>query len=246
MRSISTRMKWWIDLPKLTSLSAGDGNTFCFPHHVTLKSLAFLFHSLVDIPELKEVILPKGFSHARTVVTRGSIFVSHMSLLDVGAFQSFLSEKGIPTSHTVFDWCSTYSLLCYHTHSCTSHHSHFFHFLSILVISTHTICHTFSQSSLHSSLFFPVLPIPFFPHSPSHPLLLPNPSLPTPDSTNTPHFSPLTKTPFSSRISSWQHFLELIWVQHGICCRFEEGEHDFHQESASGYYHECIPHGWAE
>ena len=165
MRSISTRMKWWIDLPKLTSLSAGDGNTFCFPHHVTLKSLAFLFHSLVDIPELKEVVLPKGFSHARTVVTRGSIFVSHMSLLDVGAFQPFLSEKGIPTSHTVFGCCSTYSLPCYHTHSCTSHHSHFFHFLSILAISTHIICHTFSQSSLHSPLFFPILPTAFTHHS---------------------------------------------------------------------------------
>ena len=77
-------------------------------------------------------------------------------------------------------------------------------------------------------------------------LLLSNLSLPNPDSTNTPHFSPLTKAPFSSRIPSWHHFLELIWVQHGICCRFKEGEHDFHQESASGYYHECILHGWAE
>ena len=96
----------------------------------------------------------------------------------------------------------------------------------------------------HSSS--PSFQSPSFHHSPSHPLLLPNPSLPNPDSTNTPHFSPLTKAPFSSRISSWQHFLELIWVQHGICCRFEEGEHDFHQESASGYYHECILHGWAE
>ena len=151
-------------MPKLTSLTTTENSwAFCHPRAITLEGISILAHSLIDLPKLKEVILPKGFSHARAVAAQGSSVVSQVSLLDVGAFQSFLSKKGIPTSHTVFGCCSTYSLPCYHTHSCSSHHSHHFHFLSILVISTHTICHTFSQSSLHSPLFFPVLPIPFFP-----------------------------------------------------------------------------------
>ena len=151
-------------MPKLTTLTTTDNSwAFCHPRAITLEGSSILVHSWIDLPSLEEIILPGAFVHARIVVTRGSIFVSLMSMLDVGAFQSFLSEKGIPASHTVFGCCSTYSLPCYHTHSCSSHHSHHFHFLSILVISTHTICHTFSQSSLHSPLFFPVLPIPFFP-----------------------------------------------------------------------------------
>ena len=149
-------------MPKLTSLTTTESSwAFCHSRVITLEGISILVHSLIDLPELKEVVLPKGFSHARGVVTQGSIFVSQLSLLDVGAFQSFLSEKGISASHTVFDCCSTYSLPCYHTHSCTSHHSHHFHFLSILAISTHTIYHTFSQSSLHSPLFFSVLPAAF-------------------------------------------------------------------------------------
>ena len=166
LRSGDDEMSWWIDLPKLTTLTTTkDSWTFYYPRSITLEGSSVLVHSLIDLPRIKEVFLPKGFSHARAVVTQGSIYVSPMSLLDVGAFQSFLSEKGIPTSHTVFGCCSTYSLLCYHTHSCTSHHSHHFHFLSILAISTHIICHTFSQSSLHSPLFFPILPTAFTHHS---------------------------------------------------------------------------------
>ena len=153
-------------MPILTSLTTTENSwAFCHPRAITLEGSSILVHSLIDLPELKEVVLPKGFSHARAVVTRGSSVVSKMSMLDVGAFQSFISEKGIPTSHMVFGCCSTYSLPCYHTHSCTSHHSHFFHFLSILAILTHIICHTFSQSSLHSSLFFSILPTAFTHHS---------------------------------------------------------------------------------
>ena len=153
-------------MPKLTTLTTTDNSwAFCHPRAITLEGSSILVHSWIDLPSLEEIILPGAFVHARGVVTRGSSVVSHMSLLDVGAFQAFLSDKGIPTSHTVFGCCSTYSLPCYHTHSCTSHHSHFFHFLSILAISTHIICHTFSQSTLHSPLFFPVLPAAFTHHS---------------------------------------------------------------------------------
>ena len=149
-------------MPILKSLTTTENSwAFCHPRAITLEGISILAHSLIDLPKIKEVFLPKGFSFSKRVVTRGSIFVSQLSMLDVGAFQSFLSEKGIPTSHTVFGCCSTYSLPCYHTHSCTSHHSHHFHFLSILAISTHTIYHTFSQSSLHSPLFFSVLPAAF-------------------------------------------------------------------------------------
>ena len=166
MRSVSTRMNWWIDLPKLTSLTTTENSwTLCYPCFVILESSSILVHSLVDLPELKEVVLPEGFSFLKRVVTQGSIFISHVLMLVVGIFQSNQSQKDIATPHMVFDCCSTYSLLCYHTHSCTSHHSHFLHFLSILVISTHTICHTFSQSSLHSSLFFPILPTAYTHHS---------------------------------------------------------------------------------
>ena len=160
-------------MPKLITLTTTENSwAFYHPRSVTLESGSILVHSLVDIPELKEVVLPKGFSHARTVVTQGSIFVSHESLLDVGAFQSNQSQIDIATPqnqsqkdnvtpHTVFDCCSTYSLPCYHTHSCTSHHSHHLHFLSILAISTYKMYHTFSQSSLHSPFFFSVLPTAF-------------------------------------------------------------------------------------
>ena len=153
-------------MPKLKSLTTTENSwAFCHPRAITLGGSSILVHSLIDLPELKEVILPKGFSHARAVAAQGSSVVSQVSLLDVGAFQSFLSERGIPTLQPDSGCCSAYSLLCYHTHSCTSHHSHFFHFFSILVISTHIICHTFSQSSLHSPLFFPVLPAAFTHHS---------------------------------------------------------------------------------
>ena len=166
MRSGDDGVKWWIDLPKLTSLTTTENSwTLCYPCFVILESSSILVHSLVDLPELKEVVLPEGFLFSKRVVTQGSIFISHVLMLVVGIFQSNQSQKDIATPHMVFDCCSTYSLLCYHTHSCTSHHSHFFHFLSILVISTHTICHTFSQSSLHSSLFFPILPTAFTHHS---------------------------------------------------------------------------------
>ena len=146
-------------MPKLTSLTTTENSwAFCHPRFVTLEGSSILVRSWIDLPELKEVVLPKGFSHARTVVTQGSIFVSLLSMQYVGAFQSFLSERGIPTLQPDSGCCSAYSLPCYHTHSCTSHHSHFFHFLSILATSTHIICHTFSQSPLQSPLFFLVLP----------------------------------------------------------------------------------------
>ena len=149
-------------MPKLTSLTTTENSwAFCHPRAITLEGSSVLVRSLIDLPKLKEVVLPKGFSHARAVVTRGSIFVSQLSLLDVGAFQSLLSERGIPTLQPDSGCCSAYSLLCYHTHSCSSHHSHFFHFLSILAISTHRVYHTFTQSSHHSSLFFPILPTAF-------------------------------------------------------------------------------------
>ena len=150
-------------MPILTSLTTTENSwAFCHPRAITLEGISILAHSLIDIPELKEVILPKGFLHARAVAAQGSIFVSQLSMLDVGAFQSFLSKKGIPTSHTVFGCCSAYSLLCYHTHSCTSHHSHYFHSLSTLVISTHIICHTLailpSFTALLSHPSNPLLP----------------------------------------------------------------------------------------
>ena len=145
-------------MPKLTSLTTTENSwAFCHPRAITLGGSSILVHSLIDLPELKEVILPKGFSHARAVAAQGSSVVSQVSLLDVGAFQSFLSERGIPTLQPDSGCCSAYSLLCCHTHSCSSHYSHFFHFFSILAISTHILYHTFSHSSLHSPLFFPVL-----------------------------------------------------------------------------------------
>ena len=94
MRSVFTKMKWWIDLPKLTSLTAEEQMSFSLygPRSITLEGCYIILSSQADMPSLTAVTLNKeyAFKEKKTVHTK-SFISSSPSLLDITpALQEYL------------------------------------------------------------------------------------------------------------------------------------------------------------
>ena len=62
---------WWIDLPKLTSLTTTTSNSFSFhnPRYITLYGICSIETWVIDIPALTNVTLPNAFKHKDDVST---------------------------------------------------------------------------------------------------------------------------------------------------------------------------------
>ena len=61
---------WWIDLPKLTSLTTTSySDSFRDPRHITLYGICSIEKWVIDIPALTTVTLPKAFNYKDDVST---------------------------------------------------------------------------------------------------------------------------------------------------------------------------------
>ena len=94
MRSAFTKMKWWIDLPKLTSLTTEEHMSFSFygPRSITLEGCYITLSSQADIPSLTNVFLDmyNAFREKETVHTRSTSSFSPSFLDITPALQEYL------------------------------------------------------------------------------------------------------------------------------------------------------------
>ena len=91
MRSDHTPVKWWLDLPKLTTLTTEgeDSESFRCPHHIILESASSIPSSLLDMPSLATVTLPHAFEDKNDVRIIGCHTSSFPSFVAIGSLEEY-------------------------------------------------------------------------------------------------------------------------------------------------------------
>ena len=84
---------WWIDLPKLTSLTTSGSYSFRYPHHITLYGSISQGEWLIDIPALTTVTLHYAFEYKNDVSTNCEKDGMSWWLGNIGELKTFFTKQ---------------------------------------------------------------------------------------------------------------------------------------------------------
>lgn len=93
MKSASNSAVWWLDLPKLTSLTTeGSSDSFKGPYYVILEGGSWKALWRIDIPNLTTVSLPNAFQNKDHVTTNCGFRGGDSHIGNIGSLVSFFED----------------------------------------------------------------------------------------------------------------------------------------------------------